>query len=80
MQRTEISTAAQISSVSESRGTDCDSSLFLQGAAAMAGAGVTQSICLPLLSVYQLSTNGAIQVGASFIPAGKAPTELSMPS
>lgn len=34
----------------------------------MAGAGVTQSVCLPLLSVYQLSTNGAIQVGAaSFI-------------
>lgn len=31
----------------------------------MAGAGVTQSVCLPLLSVYQLSTNGAIQVGAA---------------
>ncbi|KAM8934282.1 nucleoporin NUP188 [Pelodytes ibericus] len=29
-----------------------------QGAAAMAGAGITQSVCLPLLSVYQLSTNG----------------------
>lgn len=47
----------------------------------MAGAGVTQSICLPLLSVYQLSTNGTIQVGvASFIPAGNAPGELPMPS
>lgn len=43
----------------------------------MAGAGVTQSICLPLLSVYQLSTNGTIQVGvASFILAGNAPGEL----
>lgn len=31
----------------------------------MAGAGVSQSVCLPLLSVYQLSTNGAIQVGAA---------------
>ncbi|KAE8583088.1 hypothetical protein XENTR_v10020421 [Xenopus tropicalis] len=30
-----------------------------QGAAAMAGAGVTQTVCLPLLSVYQLSSNGA---------------------
>ncbi|KAG9477716.1 hypothetical protein GDO78_012956 [Eleutherodactylus coqui] len=30
-----------------------------QGAAAIAGAGITQSICLPLLSVYQLSSNGA---------------------
>ncbi|XP_053552160.1 nucleoporin NUP188 [Bombina bombina] len=29
-----------------------------QGAAAIAGAGVTQSVCLPLLSVYQLSSNG----------------------
>ncbi|XP_064027293.1 nucleoporin NUP188 isoform X4 [Pogoniulus pusillus] len=36
-----------------------------QGAAAVAGAGVTQSICLPLLSVYQLSSNGAIQGSAS---------------
>lgn len=47
----------------------------------MAGAGVTQSVCLPLLSVYQLSTNGAIQVGAaSFIPAGNAPGGLLLPS
>uniref|UniRef100_A0A8C5R3P6 Nucleoporin NUP188 n=1 Tax=Leptobrachium leishanense TaxID=445787 RepID=A0A8C5R3P6_9ANUR len=30
-----------------------------QGAAALAGAGVAQSVCLPLLSVYQLSSNGA---------------------
>ncbi|KAG7268203.1 hypothetical protein CRUP_022892 [Coryphaenoides rupestris] len=29
------------------------------GAAAVAGAGVLQSICLPLLSVYELSPNGA---------------------
>uniref|UniRef100_A0A8C0GA81 Nucleoporin NUP188 n=1 Tax=Chelonoidis abingdonii TaxID=106734 RepID=A0A8C0GA81_CHEAB len=33
-----------------------------QGAAAVASAGVTHSICLSLLSVYQLSTNGTIQV------------------
>lgn len=30
----------------------------------MAGAGITQSICLPLLSVYQLSSNGTVQVSA----------------
>ncbi|XP_032113415.1 nucleoporin NUP188 homolog [Sapajus apella] len=37
-----------------------------QGATAVAGAGITQSICLPLLSVYQLSTNGTAQTpGAS---------------
>ncbi|KAM9326170.1 nucleoporin NUP188 [Gastrophryne carolinensis] len=29
-----------------------------QGASAIAGAGFTQSVCLPLLSVYQLSSNG----------------------
>ncbi|XP_068104600.1 nucleoporin NUP188 isoform X2 [Hyperolius riggenbachi] len=29
-----------------------------QGAAAIAGSGITQSVCLPLLSVYQLSSNG----------------------
>ncbi|KFV64094.1 Nucleoporin NUP188, partial [Dryobates pubescens] len=39
-----------------------------QGAAALAGAGVTQSICLPLLSVYQLSSNGAIQGSATLCP------------
>ncbi|XP_071980441.1 nucleoporin NUP188 isoform X1 [Engystomops pustulosus] len=33
-----------------------------QGAAAIAGAGITQSMCLPLLSVYQLSTNGVSTV------------------
>ncbi|KAJ3598440.1 hypothetical protein NHX12_001950 [Muraenolepis orangiensis] len=32
-----------------------------QGAAAVAGAGVIQSICLPLLSVYEVSSNGATQ-------------------
>uniref|UniRef100_A0A3Q3MVJ3 Nucleoporin NUP188 n=1 Tax=Mastacembelus armatus TaxID=205130 RepID=A0A3Q3MVJ3_9TELE len=32
-----------------------------QGAAAVAGAGVTQTICLPLLSVYEVSSNGASQ-------------------
>ncbi|KAK6481024.1 nucleoporin NUP188-like protein [Huso huso] len=32
-----------------------------QGAAAVAGAGVIQSICLPLLSVHEISTNGASQ-------------------
>lgn len=34
----------------------------LQGAAAVAGAGVIQTICLPLLSVYEGSSNGASQV------------------
>ncbi|KAK0132054.1 Nucleoporin NUP188 [Merluccius polli] len=32
-----------------------------QGAAAVAGAAVIQSICLPLLSVYEVSSNGASQ-------------------
>ncbi|XP_076014771.1 nucleoporin NUP188 [Genypterus blacodes] len=32
-----------------------------QGAAAVAGAGVIQTICLPLLSVYELSPNGTSQ-------------------
>nr|XP_023663672.1 nucleoporin NUP188 homolog [Paramormyrops kingsleyae] len=32
-----------------------------QGAAAVAGAGVIQSVCLPLLSVYEMSANGASQ-------------------
>ncbi|XP_041914346.1 nucleoporin NUP188 isoform X1 [Alosa sapidissima] len=32
-----------------------------QGAAAVAGAGVLQSICLPLLSVYEGPTNGSSQ-------------------
>uniref|UniRef100_A0A8C1H8N0 Nucleoporin NUP188 n=1 Tax=Cyprinus carpio carpio TaxID=630221 RepID=A0A8C1H8N0_CYPCA len=32
-----------------------------QGAAAVAGAGVIQSICLPLLSVYEGPSNGATQ-------------------
>lgn len=36
----------------------------LQGAAAVAGAGVIQTICLPLLSVYEGSSNGASQVKA----------------
>lgn len=37
-------------------------SFVLQGAAAVAGAGVIQTICLPLLSVYEGSSNGASQV------------------
>ncbi|XP_029300553.1 LOW QUALITY PROTEIN: nucleoporin NUP188 homolog [Cottoperca gobio] len=32
-----------------------------QGAAAVAGAGIIQTICLPLLSVYEVSSNGASQ-------------------
>ncbi|XP_035246168.1 nucleoporin NUP188 homolog [Anguilla anguilla] len=32
-----------------------------QGAVAVAGAGVIQSICLPLLSVYEITGNGASQ-------------------
>lgn len=37
-------------------------SCVLQGAAAVAAAGVTQTICLPLLCVYEGSSNGASQV------------------
>ncbi|XP_036384305.1 nucleoporin NUP188 homolog [Megalops cyprinoides] len=33
-----------------------------QGAATVAGAGVIQSICLPLLSVYEITTNGTSQI------------------
>lgn len=48
-------------------GAHCRPGLWLtffppQGATAVAGAGVTQSICLPLVSVYQLSSNGSGQV------------------
>ncbi|XP_025060750.1 nucleoporin NUP188 homolog isoform X3 [Alligator sinensis] len=45
-----------------------------QGAAAVAGAGVTQSVCLPLLSVYQLSSNGTIQTPASSRKSLDAPS------
>uniref|UniRef100_A0A674HJ17 Nucleoporin NUP188 n=1 Tax=Taeniopygia guttata TaxID=59729 RepID=A0A674HJ17_TAEGU len=45
-----------------------------QGATAMAGAGVNLCICLPLLSVYQLSTNGAIQTSASSRKSLDAPS------
>lgn len=45
---------------------------------AIAGAGITQSICLPLLSIYQLSTNGTTQVrtrgawiGQTGVPVGQ---------
>lgn len=67
MQRAEICNAEEASFFIGEMHTDCNGGLFcaLQGAAAVAGAGVTQSVCLPLLSVYQLSSNGAIQVGAS---------------
>uniref|UniRef100_A0A8C3A2M7 Nucleoporin NUP188 n=1 Tax=Cyclopterus lumpus TaxID=8103 RepID=A0A8C3A2M7_CYCLU len=37
-----------------------------QGADAVAGAGVIQTICLPLLSVYEVTSNGASQVIAFF--------------
>lgn len=46
----------------------------------MAGAGVTQSVCLPLLSVYQLSTNGAIQVGAASFWVGMHQESLPCPA
>lgn len=46
----------------------------------MAGAGVTQSVCLPLLSVYQLSTNGAIQVGAPSFCVGMCQESLPCPA
>ncbi|XP_077162658.1 nucleoporin NUP188 isoform X2 [Paroedura picta] len=45
-----------------------------QGAAAVAGAGIMQSLCLPLLSVYQLSSNGAGQVPASSRKSLDAPS------
>ncbi|XP_044309035.1 nucleoporin NUP188 isoform X1 [Varanus komodoensis] len=45
-----------------------------QGAAAIAGAGIMQSICLPLLSVYQLSSNGTGQVPASSRKSLDAPS------
>ncbi|XP_061460511.1 nucleoporin NUP188 isoform X2 [Rhineura floridana] len=45
-----------------------------QGAAAVAGAGIMQSICLPLLSVYQLSSNGAGQIPASSRKSLDAPS------
>ncbi|XP_064420213.1 nucleoporin NUP188 [Latimeria chalumnae] len=45
-----------------------------QGAAALAGAGVTQSICLPLLSAYQLSTNGTAQAISSSRKSQDAPS------
>uniref|UniRef100_UPI00398F6726 nucleoporin NUP188 n=1 Tax=Pristiophorus japonicus TaxID=55135 RepID=UPI00398F6726 len=45
-----------------------------QGAAAVAGAGVLPSICLPLLSVYQLSTNGTVQTLGSSRKSLDAPS------
>ncbi|XP_066466804.1 nucleoporin NUP188 isoform X1 [Tiliqua scincoides] len=45
-----------------------------QGAAAVAGAGIMQSICLPLLSAYQLSSNGTGQVPVSSRKSLDAPS------
>ncbi|XP_072841248.2 nucleoporin NUP188 [Pogona vitticeps] len=45
-----------------------------QGAAAVAGAGVMETICLPLLSVYQLSSNGAGQAPAASRKSLDAPS------
>ncbi|XP_012495103.1 PREDICTED: nucleoporin NUP188 homolog [Propithecus coquereli] len=45
-----------------------------QGATAVAGAGITQSICLPLLSVYQLSTNGTVQTPSASRKSVDAPS------
>ncbi|XP_078082449.1 nucleoporin NUP188 isoform X2 [Mustelus asterias] len=45
-----------------------------QGAAIVAGAGVLPSICLPLLSVYQLSTNGTTQTLGSSRKSLDAPS------
>ncbi|XP_015989261.2 nucleoporin NUP188 homolog isoform X1 [Rousettus aegyptiacus] len=45
-----------------------------QGATAVAGAGITQSICLPLLSVYQLSTNGMVQTSTTSRKSLDAPS------
>ncbi|XP_077334682.1 nucleoporin NUP188 isoform X2 [Lithobates pipiens] len=38
-----------------------------QGAAAIAGSGITQSVCLPLLNVYQMASNGGSML-TSWIP------------
>ncbi|XP_063288705.1 nucleoporin NUP188 isoform X2 [Pelobates fuscus] len=48
-----------------------------QGASALAGAGVAQSVCLPLLSVYQQSSNG---VGSTTQPAMSSRKILDAPS
>lgn len=45
-----------------------------QGATAVAGAGITQSICLPLLSVYQLSSNGTVQTPSTSRKSLDAPS------
>ncbi|ERE71281.1 putative nucleoporin [Cricetulus griseus] len=45
-----------------------------QGATAVAGAGITQSICLPLLSVYQLSSNGTGQAPSTSRKSLDAPS------
>uniref|UniRef100_A0A452SQ37 Nucleoporin 188 n=1 Tax=Ursus americanus TaxID=9643 RepID=A0A452SQ37_URSAM len=45
-----------------------------QGATAVAGAGITQSICLPLLSVYQLSSNGTVQTPSTSRKSVDAPS------
>ncbi|XP_040860252.1 nucleoporin NUP188 [Ochotona curzoniae] len=45
-----------------------------QGATAVAGAGVTQSICLPLVSVYQLSSNGSGQAPSTSRKSLDAPS------
>ncbi|XP_069743045.1 LOW QUALITY PROTEIN: nucleoporin NUP188 [Narcine bancroftii] len=45
-----------------------------QGAAAVGGAGVLPSICLPLLSVYQLSANGTTQTLGSSRKSLDAPS------
>lgn len=54
--------------------------LSSQGATAVAGAGLTQSICLPLLSVYQLSTNGTGQVSARSLGRPPALLRQNVPS
>uniref|UniRef100_A0A4W3IRM3 Nucleoporin NUP188 n=1 Tax=Callorhinchus milii TaxID=7868 RepID=A0A4W3IRM3_CALMI len=49
-----------------------------QGAGAVAGAGVLQSICLQLLSVYQFSTNGAAQTLGTARKSQDAPSWLGV--
>ncbi|XP_043914056.1 nucleoporin NUP188 [Protopterus annectens] len=45
-----------------------------QGAAAIARTGVSHSICLPLLSVYQLTNNGTVQILSSSRKSLDAPS------
>ncbi|PIO39655.1 hypothetical protein AB205_0080430 [Aquarana catesbeiana] len=46
----------------EAQGCSAPNDCTEQGAAAIAGSGITQSVCLPLLNVYQMTSNGGSMV------------------